>query len=242
MSDDLTTKRPADLATTKPKRDAGSEIDAFVQRSRALKAATAKQRGHGRVIFALDATASRQPTWDLACQLQAEMFREVTNLDVQLLFYRGFGECRASAWVSSGERLANLMSGIICHAGMTQIGKVLAHGRRETEKTKVAALAFVGDAMEENIDELAVTAGELGRLGVKAFMFQEGDDPKVEHAFREIARLTHGAYCKFDAGAASELAQLLRAVAAYAAAAYAAGGAKALKGKPRVAGWLSYFA
>ena len=237
MSDDLTTKRPADLATTKPKRDAGSEIDAFVQRSRALKAATTKQQGHGRLIFALDATASRQPTWDLACQLQGEMFHEVASLTIQLVFYRGLGECRASAWVSNAERLANLMSGIVCRAGATQIGKVLAHACSETKKTKVAALVFVGDAMEENIDELAVTAGELGRLGVKAFMFQEGNNADVEQAFREIARLTHGAYCRFDAGAASQLAQLLRAVAAY-----AAGGSKALEGKPHVAGWLSYFA
>jgi hypothetical protein len=81
------------------------------------------------------------------------MLREVSNLDVQLLFYRGPGQCRASGWVSSGERLANLMSGIICRAGRTQIGKILAHARSETEKTKVAALAFVGDAMEENLDD-----------------------------------------------------------------------------------------
>jgi hypothetical protein len=111
----------------------------------------------------------------MACQLQAEMFWEVSNLDVQLVFYRGLGECRASGWVSSGERLANLMSGIICRAGQTQIGKILAHARSETEKNKVEALVFVGDAMEENLDELVVTAAELGREGLKAFMFQEGE-------------------------------------------------------------------
>jgi hypothetical protein len=137
---DLTKYRPADLTTRKPKHDAGSEIDAFVQRSRAMQAATRPQRG--RLIFALDATQSRQPTWDMACQLQAEMFQEVSNLDVQLVFYRGLGECKASGWVSSGERLANLMSGIICRTGQTQIGKILAHARSEIEKNKVEALVF----------------------------------------------------------------------------------------------------
>jgi hypothetical protein len=60
-------------------------------------------------------------------------------------------------------------------------------------------------------------------LSVPAFMFQEGGDPIAEQAFREIARLTRGAYCRFDPGAAHELAALLRA-----AAAYAAGGMSAL--------------
>ena len=55
------------------------------------------------------------------------------------------------------------------------------------------------------------------------FVFQEGHDPVAEPAFREIARLSRGAYCRFDLSAAHELAELLRAVAAY-----AAGGMKAL--------------
>ena len=115
------------------------------------------------------------------------------------------------------------MERIDCRGGHTQIRKILAHTRRETEKRRVQALVFVGDAMEEPIDDLCATAGSLGLLGVPAFMFQEGHDAVAEQAFREIARLSRGAYCRFDAGAAHELAELLRAVAAY-----AAGGMKAL--------------
>src|SRR6266705_2656124 len=203
-----------------------AEIEAFVQRARTL--GPTKEAGRrGRLIFALDATMSRQPTWDTACRLQAEMFREaaaVGGLDVQLVYYRGFGECRASGWVSNGERLAQLMSRIDCRGGHTQIGKILAHARRETERKKVAALVFVGDAMEEKLDDLCHAAGELGLLGVPAFMFQEGFDPIAEQAFREIARLARGAYCRFDPGAAHQLGELLRA-----AAAYAAGGMRALR-------------
>jgi hypothetical protein len=77
--------------------------------------------------------------------------------------------------------------------------------------------------MEEKIDDLCAAAGALGLLGVPAFVFQEGHDPIAEQAFREIARLTRGAYCRFDVGAAHQLRELLRA-----AAAYAAGGIKAL--------------
>jgi hypothetical protein len=180
----------------------------------------------GRLIFALDATMSRQPTWDAACELQGEMFREaaaIGGLEVQLVYYRGFNECRASGWVADGARLAGLMAAIACRGGRTQIGKILAHARRETEKAKAQALVFVGDAMEEQLDDLAAAAGELGLRGVPAFVFQEGNDPVAAQAFREIARLTHGAYCRFDVGAANQLRELLRA-----AAAYAAGGMRAL--------------
>jgi hypothetical protein len=202
-----------------------AEIDAFVETVRSLDPVT--QSGQrGRLIFALDATMSRQPLWDAACRLQADMFREaaaVGGLDVQLVYYRGLAECRASRWVSDARQLGGLMERIDCRGGHTQIGKILAHTRRETEKRKVQALVFVGDAMEESIDDLCASAGSLGLLGVPVFMFQEGRDPVTEQAFREIARLTGGAYCRFDAGAAHELAELLRAVAAY-----AAGGMKAL--------------
>lgn len=201
------------------------EIDAFLARARTLPRADAYGR-NGRLIFALDATMSRQPTWDTACRLQAEMFREaasVGGLDVQLVYYRGFNECGASAWVSQPEKLAALMTRIGCRGGHTQIRKVLAHARRETAGTKVQALVFIGDAMEESIDDLAAAAGELGMLGVPALMFQEGEDAIAERAFREIARLSHGAYCRFNAGAADVLRELLRA-----AAVYAAGGVRAL--------------
>jgi hypothetical protein len=137
--------------------------------------------------------------------------------EAQLVFYRGLGECKSSRWFSNGEQLAKTMSQIVCNAGHTQIEKVLIHARKETKLLRVSALVFVGDAMEENPDTLAHEAGELGRLGVPVFMFQEDRDREVEHAFRDIARLTHGAYCRFDPGAARQLAELLRAVAVYAA-------------------------
>lgn len=201
------------------------EIDAFLQKVQGL-GSTVSAGQRGRLIFALDATMSRQPTWDSACALQADMFREaaaIGGLDIQLVYFRGLNECRASSWVAASDKLAGLMGAIDCRGGHTQIGKVLGHARREHQRRRVQALVFVGDAMEEGIDDLAAAAGELGLLGVPVFMFQEGGDPVAEAAYREIARLSRGAYCRFDTGSAAQLAELLRAVAAY-----AAGGIKAL--------------
>jgi len=200
------------------------EIDAFLARARAVGPRVDGKRG--RLVFALDATMSRQPTWDLACGLQSEMFDEaaaIGGLDVQLIYYRGISECAASKWVSDPKRLAGLMEKINCRGGHTQIGRVLEHVRKETKAQKVNALVFVGDCMEEGVDDICATAGELGLLGVPAFMFQEGNDPIAERAYKEIARLTNGAWCPFDAGAAHQLRELLRA-----AAAFAAGGRMAL--------------
>jgi hypothetical protein len=202
-----------------------AELDAFLHDVKTLGPA-AQVSGRGRLVFALDATMSRQPTWDQACVLQADMFEEAAGaggLDIQLVYYRGLAECRASPWAADAQRLRQLMSRIDCRGGQTQIAKILAHARREADKSAISALVFVGDAMEESLDELCAAAGELGLRGVRAFMFQEGHDPVAEQAFREIARLTRGAYCRFAPGAADELRELLRAVAAY-----AAGGMKAL--------------
>jgi hypothetical protein len=92
-------------------------------------------------------------------------------------------------------------------------------------------LVFVGDCVEEDVDDLCAMAGELGLRGVPAFIFQEGDEPTATQAFKQIVRLTHGAHCRFDLSSAKQLRDLLSAVAVY-----AAGGRKALENYGRRAG------
>jgi hypothetical protein len=196
------------------------------------------QATRGRLMFAFDATASREPTWDMAAQLQASMFEEAARnggLDVQLVYYRGINDVQQSPWFSDAYELVTRMSTIRCEAGTTKIARVLQHIRSENEREKVTAAIFIGDAVEEPPHKLYAAAANLG---VPVFMFQEGDGEvvyhnqhgeltggppqKVEQVFRELARLTGGAYGKFDAGAAKQLGELLRAVAAFAAGGMAA--------------------
>lgn len=219
--------RPPATETGKPSseveaRSTASEIDAFLNTAANM---SAKPETRGRLVFGLDATMSRQPTWDRACHIQSEMFHEagkISGLEIKLVYFRGFNECKASRWFARGDDLAKSMSRIDCRGGRTQIRKVLTAALDSARKDKVSALVYVGDCMEENIDELCARAGELGLLGVPAFMFQEGRDPDGERAFREIARLSGGAYCPFDAGSARQLADLLKAVAVFAAGGRAA--------------------
>ncbi len=201
------------------------DVSAFLDAVNAMAPVVSGGSDRGRLIFAMDATMSRQPTWDMAQSIQAEMFHAVKTsggLDVQLIYFRGFGECRSSTWVRDPDALARLMTSVSCRAGHTQIGKVLLHARKETEANRVHAVVYVGDAMEEEVDDLGQRAGELGLLGLPVFVFQEGHNRTTEAAFREIARLSGGAYSQFDAGSAAQLRALLSAVAVYASGGRAA--------------------
>jgi hypothetical protein len=181
------------------------------------------QDSSGRLIFGIDATASRQPTWDMAARLQGEMFAEaarIGGLRVQLVYYRGDNECRASRWTENARELNDLMVRIHCHAGQTQIRKILDHVRKENRIEKVHAAIFIGDACEESPRDLYAAAEGLG---TPVFAFQEHDDDEVALVFRQLARITGGAHCQFAQGAVEQLRQLLRAIAVF-----AAGGRKAL--------------
>lgn len=199
-------------------------VDAFLAKVRA--APTPVPAGHrGRLVFALDATLSRQPTWDQATKLQADMFRETQalgGLDLQLVYYRGFHDFYASPWLAESGALLRHMTGVDCQGGQTQIERMLAHTVDEAKAKRVAALVFIGDAFEENADAVCRKAGELGLLGVPVFVFHEGGGEQPARVFREIARLSKGAYCPFDAGSAKQLRELLSAVAVYAAGGRAA--------------------
>ncbi len=201
-------------------------IDAFVKQVRSMPAA--KTGGdRGRLMFAMDATASREPSWDRACQIQGDMFSSTAalgGLEIQLCYYRGYGEFDASPWLTSTGELLQRMTAVSCRGGLTQIGKVLQQAIDQTRQRKVQALVFVGDCGEEDVDRLCHLAGELGVLGVPVFIFHEGGELTAQRAFKQMTRLTRGAYCSFDAYSAAQLRDLLSAVAVY-----AAGGRKALR-------------
>jgi hypothetical protein len=207
-----------------PTESRSAEVEDFLKRVKEAPP-VAPGGGRGRLIFALDATASREPTWDRACRIQGEMFESTATLgglEIQLVFYRGFAECRSSRWMTNAAELHRVMRSVSCVGGETQIERVLSHAIRETGRRRVNALVFVGDAMEEKVDRLCRLAGELGLLGVPVFLFHEGRDRVAAAAFKQIASLSRGAYLSFDLASADRLKELLAAVAVYAAGGYRA--------------------
>ncbi len=212
------------------------EVDVFLEKIQSLPANRAPDRS-GRLVFAMDATASRAPTWDMACGLQAQMFTQtggVGSLYTQLVFFRGFKECKASRWMTSASDVVRLMSSVTCMAGQTQIERVLKHTLAEARKTDVDALVYVGDCVEEKVDTLGVLAGELNLHRIPMFIFQEGHEVTASDAFRQLAALSGGAHCSLDHNSASQLGELMNA-----AAIYATGGKSALAEYSKVAGPLT---
>jgi len=199
-------------------------IDQFLQTVKTTDLKARTQSNQPRLIFSLDATASRQRTWDQASALTVGMFSVAAALDIQLVYYRGYGECRASPWLTNADSLVRLMKKVSCLAGTTQIERVLRHTLNEARTTPVQGLVFVGDCVEENVDRLGNLAGELKLIGGPMFIFQEGHDQTAHRAFSQLATLTGGAHCQFDTNSDQQLGELLNAVAAY-----AAGGKNALK-------------
>lgn len=186
----------------------------------------------GRLIFALDATASREPTWDRACHIQGALFEAAAGLgglDLQLVYYRDLDEFRASAWLTTAAELHREMREVRVLAGETQIERVFEHALAETAQTQVNALVFIGDAMEEGADRLCKLAGELGKARVPVFVFHEGNDPIAAGTFRQIATLSKGAYLAFDLHSIDRLKELLAGVAILATGGYAALAAHAAK-------------
>jgi len=201
-------------------------VDSFLKEL-SLRPSIFQGASKGRLIFSMDATASRQPSWDTAAQIQGEMFSATSDLGglaIQLAFYRGFGQFKVSQWTDNEAEMTRLMTSVSCLAGETQITKILKHALRETSKSKVDALVFIGDCMEEDVDKLGYLAGELGLVGLPVFIFQEANDPIASFAFQEIAKLSGGACVQFDRTSAHKLSKLLGAIAVY-----AAGGRNALK-------------
>ncbi len=208
------------------KGPANADVAAFLARVNRLPSVRTAGGRPGRLLFAIDATASRQPTWDRACGLTADMFAavgQVGGLAISLAYYRGYGEMAATPFLSDAAEITRRMAGVACLGGQTQIGRVLAHAIAQHRQERIAALVFVGDAVEEDIDRLAHQAGEMGMLALPGFFFHEGGDRVAGNAFRQLAQLSGGAYVPFDLASGAALRALLQAVAVY-----AAGGRQAL--------------
>ena len=130
-------------------RSSQSEIDAFLT---AAAHVPALAQTRGRLIFAIDATMSRQPSWDRAAEIQTDMFevaQSIGGLAVQLVYFRGRGEFQASEWTTTPSALAARMRDVRCRSGFTQLRRVLEHAANEARRTRVGALVYVGDCFEE---------------------------------------------------------------------------------------------
>src|SRR5262249_60431943 len=106
MANDRHDRPPTDRGRAPAATATRAEIDAFIAHVKDLAPSVESGR-RGRLIFALDATMSRQPMWDTACRLQADMFREgvgIGGVGWQGACYPGVRRCAGSPRVGPAAR------------------------------------------------------------------------------------------------------------------------------------------
>ena len=131
MKDKLPRSRPASQGVTK-----SADVDGFLDALSQVPSRPARST-RGRLLFGLDATASREATWDQACHIQMDMFgqaEKVGGLEVQVCYFQGFKRFFATRWVADPQRLQTSMAKVRCQGGLTQIERVLDHCISQTKE------------------------------------------------------------------------------------------------------------
>lgn len=203
-------------------------MSAFVSKARALKRAANAQN---RLIFSLDATASREPTWHVARSMHRALFdiaTEDTTFALQLCYFRGLMEFEATPWMTQPGPLLDALNAVYCKRGATQIERMLRHALAEFEgSSSIKAIVYIGDACEENSDTLNALAVQCRLAKRPLLLFQEGRDATASLCFASMAALSNGAHLQLDDASGDRLRELLRS-----AVRFVLGGRKALQGSP----------
>jgi hypothetical protein len=187
----------------------------------------------GCLGMVIDATASRDASWNAAKKIQRQLFARVSGdnrMVLRLVVMRG-GGFKDYGWHTDGEKLGSLIDRMQTDSGNTRIVDSLRAFIREPGGHKPAALILVGDCCEEKNADVLNAARELSQNGIRVYAFHEtvggttdrrANNSNAENLFRQVAAITGGAFAKFGNG--MPLADLCNAVAAY-----CAGGEEALK-------------
>lgn len=180
-----------------------------------------------RLIFGVDATASREPAWATARQVTDALVKALPGeLDVALAVHGGSRVHTFTAFTNDAATLRDRAAGVECVAGLTRLLPILS---ASLERPNVRVVVYIGDVFEENITQGRLVADSMGARGTKLFVLHDTADPSARRdaeLFWDLAKRTGGCVLPFDARAAGRLRDLLSAVAVY-----AVGGEKLLRAR-----------
>ena len=223
------------------KKDRSSFLDK-VRSSKAISA-TPKQeiltraiahQERPRLLFAMDATASREACWTIAKEITGAMFESVPGeLDVALAYHSGGRLQEMTPFSSEAKAFLDKVQAVRCSAGRTALNEILD---KAAQASRIKALIYIGDCFEEDPTEAVELAQQLKLKGVRCFIFHDtssqaqGYDTRAARtAFEQITRITGGAILPFDETSPDLVKELLSAIALYAAQ-----GIKALEQKTKL--------
>lgn len=219
---------------------AKSDHSSFLDKVRSSKAmsATPKQEilakaianpKRPRLLFAMDATASREACWNVAKEITGAMFEAVPGeLDVALAYHSGGLLQQMTEFSSQAKAFLDKVQSVRCSAGSTALNQILD---KATQTIGLKAFIYIGDCFEENPTLAVELAEQLKLKGVRCFIFHDvssqlqGYDTKAARkVFEQIAKITGGALLPFDEKSPALVRELLAAISIY-----ATGGIKALE-------------
>ena len=101
-----------------------------------------------RLLFAMDATASREAYWNDAKEITGAMFEAVPGeLDVALAYYSGGRRQETTAFSSDARAFLDKVQAVRCSAGRTAVNDTLD---KATQIPRLKALIYTGDCFEED--------------------------------------------------------------------------------------------
>jgi hypothetical protein len=175
-----------------------------------------------KLLFSMDATASRQPSWDVAQEITLSMFDVMPGgLKIALAYHSGGHLKAVTDFRADAAYFKDQIAGVQCEAGLTALCEILESA---SEIPALSSLIYIGDCFEERLDTASRLAQKLKTNGVRCFMFLEGDDGEAREAFNTIAEITGGAVFPFEQQSLVRVKEKLDAIAAF-----SAGGMKLLK-------------
>lgn len=170
-----------------------------------------------RLVFGFDATASREPAWAMARKVTDALVKTLPGeLDVALAVHGGSRLHTFTKFTNDGRTLRDLAASISCEAGQTRLLPILSGS---LARPGVRVVTYIGDVYEESLTRGRAVADELGRRGIKLFVFHDVSDwaaRRDNEVFLDLARRTGGCVLPFDASAPGRLHDLLAAVAVFA--------------------------
>ena len=180
-----------------------------------------------RLVFAVDATASREPAWAAARQVTDALVKALPGeLDVALAVHGGSRVHTFTAFTNDPATLRDRTAGVTCEAGLTRLLPILSASLKQPS---VRVIVYIGDVFEENVTQGRGLADSLGQRGAKLIVLHDTADPSARRdaeLFWDLAKRTGGCVLPFDVNAPGRLRDILSAVAVY-----AVGGEKLLREK-----------
>jgi len=164
-----------------------------------------------RLVFAFDATASRADTWASAQKITSKTFSVIPGaLDVALAVHGGDSLHTFTEFSADVDEFRQHAAAITCVSGTTQLCEIMA---RTLDAGGVRVLSYIGDAFEEDVDEVMGLSDRFKLRGIPVVLLADQAEDDTLAVYRAIADRTGGAVLDFRASKLRVMGEMLVGVA-----------------------------